>query len=100
MNPLLQTLVFLGIMAVGIAAGAFLREKRDFLNAVDSLTPWAVAALVLLLGMCVGASAEVRRNLGRVGVEAVVIGVATMAGSAGFSYLVYVCWFKGGDHEE
>ena len=97
---MLQTLIYLGIMAVGILAGVLLRRRERTLKEIDWLTIAAVCALVLLLGFWVGSNEEVRRNLARVGLQALVIGVAAMIGSVGVCAAVYRVWFRHLEHEE
>ena len=95
-----QTLIYLSIMAAGICVGALLRKREKILKEIDWLTIAAVCVLVLLLGLWVGANDDVRSNLGRVGLRALVVGVGAMIGSVALSVVVYRVWFRHVEYEE
>ncbi|MCL1822140.1 MAG: lysine exporter LysO family protein [Prolixibacteraceae bacterium] len=69
------------LLIVGFVAGYILRKKSDFLRFTDKLTTGVVYLLLLLLGVSVGANDEIIGNFGNIGLQAIVISLASIAGS-------------------
>ena len=69
------------ILAAGIAAGYLLRRRTRLIAVCDRLMTAGICTLLLVLGAWVGSNQKVMSNLHRLSLEAVVICLASMAGS-------------------
>ena len=82
----------IGIMLTGMLVGYLLRSKRLlWIHKVITLLIWL---LLFLLGIDVGGNETIIRNLHAIGLEALAITFAAVAGSVlaawGLGYLVYI----------
>lgn len=74
-------LLYWGFMFFGYISGARLRSLRGRMGFLNALMLVCISLLVLLMGVRMGTNEEVIRNLGTIGVEALVITVLLMAGA-------------------
>ncbi|MDA3866801.1 MAG: LysO family transporter [Salinivirgaceae bacterium] len=81
-------------MAIGIAAGLLLRHRKHVLKVVDKAMLLAVFVLLFLMGVSIGSDAQIMSNLHNVGLAAVIITVAAIAGSVLLAWIVFRVWTK------
>lgn len=78
----------ISVMIVGLCVGLLLRHRcLVFVPRVITALIWL---LLFLLGVEVGGNSDVINSLGSLGVEAFVLAVAGVCGSAVLSWLLYV----------
>lgn len=83
--------IIIGIMLTGMLLGYLLRSKRlSWIHRIITLLIWI---LLFLLGIDVGGNESIIKGLHTLGLEAIIITVATVAGSTlcawGLWYLLY-----------
>ncbi|MDA3838208.1 MAG: LysO family transporter [Candidatus Delongbacteria bacterium] len=88
MNTVLLCLILGGVL------GYIIREKKNFLKHLDKITFISVLALLFLLGFSVGRNPVIIRNLHNIGLQALILSVAAVLGSAIVSFVVYKLFFK------
>ncbi len=86
-------LIVVGIMFLGVAIGYLLRGKMK-LGAVSKAITYAIYVLLFLLGVSVGINPQIISNLTTLGVEALIITLAALAGSVLAAWGIYHLWFK------
>ena len=86
----------IGIMFAGIAAGYLLRSVSILQKIGISYT---IFALLFLLGASVGTNPQIINNLSTLGLQALLIAIATTLGSVCMAKIVYHFFFekKGGE---
>lgn len=84
--------IIIGIMLTGMLTGYLLRNKR--LTWIQKVITFLIWALLFLLGIDVGGNETIIRGLHTLGLEAVAITLAAVAGSTlcawGLWYLLYI----------
>ncbi|MBN2789711.1 MAG: LysO family transporter [Candidatus Delongbacteria bacterium] len=81
-------------LILGSLLGYIIREKKNFLKHLDKITFFSVLALLFLLGFSVGKDPVIIRNLHNLGLQALILSVAAILGSAIVSFIVYKLFFK------
>jgi uncharacterized membrane protein YbjE (DUF340 family) len=85
----------------GMLSGFLLRKREKVIRAADQLTTWSIYLLLFLLGVSVGVREEIVSNIGKLGLQAVILTSGAIAGSVFASSFVYISFFKkerpGGD---
>lgn len=69
------------ILTLGILVGLALTNKRRIHQLNNQLLNYAIYLLLFLLGVAVGTNPTVIQNIGKIGLEAVIIAFASIAGS-------------------
>lgn len=93
-DKLFQMGSILLVLSAGILTG-FLIIRKPVLHKVNNeLMNWAIYLLLFMLGISVGTNQEVIQNLGKIGYEAVIIAVASIAGSVLLSALLFKLLFR------
>ncbi|MFO7979138.1 MAG: LysO family transporter [Bacteroidales bacterium] len=69
------------IMGVGILAGRLLRGKPVIVARVEKAIIWSIYLLLLLLGVAIGSSQQIMSGLSQLGLTALWITLAAVAGS-------------------
>lgn len=92
--------IIIGIMLTGMLAGYLMRSKRlTWIHKIITLLIWA---LLFLLGIDVGGNEEIIKGLSTLGLEAVAITLAAVAGSTlcawGLWHLLYTKGRRGNHH--
>ncbi len=82
-------LIVLLCLAIGMLLGVFLRHRENILRFIDRLTVWFIYFFLFLLGLAVGLNRTVIDNLGRIGLQALVIAAAAVAGSVIPAFFLY-----------
>ncbi len=85
---------------LGALLGYFIREKKNILRHLDKVTFCSVLALLFLLGSSVGRNPVIIMNLHNLGIQALILSVAAVAGSAVISLAVYRLFFKDNGIDE
>ena len=84
--------IIIGIMLTGMLTGYLLRNKR--LTWIQKVITFLIWALLFLLGIDVGGNETIIRGLHTLGLEALIITLAAVAGSTlcawGLWYLLYI----------
>lgn len=79
--------VIFGIMLTGIVLGYLLRKKKMiWINQIITLLIWA---LLFLLGIDVGKSDTIIKNLHTLGIEALTITIGAVIGSSVFAWALW-----------
>lgn len=80
-------------LALGIGAGFLLRRFPD-IKILGKLITASIVFLLFLLGNSVGKNQAIMQNIGTIGMQALVITIATIGGSVLMSIVVYKHFFK------
>ena len=84
-------IIVICLMVWGIILGYAYKERN--LKYVQKLINYAIFLLLFLLGITVGANGEVMNNLDSIGLEALLITLAAITGSALCAWGVYHFFF-------
>ncbi len=84
-------------MSIGIGAGALLRSRKRLFIFVDRITVYAIWLLLFLLGLSIGTNDVIVKNIGTLGLQAIVTAVVSIGLSVLLSYFLYHYLFT---HEE
>lgn len=93
-------IMVIAIVMVGALIGFLVRRKRALLRWINILTNVAIYALLLLLGISVGSNRAIILNLGSIGIKALALSVAAIAGSIAVGFAIRTVGFTEGAHEE
>ena len=85
----------IAFLITGIMIGIVFRTKTAFIKRADNVTSWAIYLLLFLMGLSVGGNKVILSSLSRLGILALLLTGAAIAGSVLTSWLVYVSFFKG-----
>ena len=84
-------IIVISLMVCGIILGYAFKERN--LEFVQKLINYAIFLLLFLLGITVGANGDVMNNLDSIGLEALLITLAAIAGSVLCAWGVYRFFF-------
>lgn len=84
-------LIFFGF---GVIIGAFVRSRTNVLRWAKKATDIAVLVMLFLLGAAMGANQAVMANLHRLGLKALVLTLAAVAGSICLGWVVERLFFR------
>ena len=84
-------IIVISLMVCGIILGYDFKERN--LKFVQKLINYAIFLLLFLLGITVGANGDVMNNLDSIGLEALLITLAAIAGSVLCAWGVYRFFF-------
>lgn len=82
------------IMFSGILAGYLIRSFGHLVRASERLTTWAIYALLLLMGIGVGANREIMTSLHTLGLKALWVAIGGVVGSVLTGWLTFRVFFK------
>ncbi|MDC7242060.1 MAG: LysO family transporter [Spirochaetales bacterium] len=82
------------IMTAGMAAGYLLRNYRNLFRGLDRTVSYVIYILLFLLGITVGRNETIVRNFHLIGLKALIITAASVAGSLVLAALVYHFFFR------
>ena len=74
-------LVLIFLFILGAGAGVLLRKQEAIAPVVERLTQVVVCALMVVLGVSVGANPQVMQNLGGLGLQALALTAGAVTGS-------------------
>lgn len=94
-----MTTIFLAL-AAGTLLGYLLRNRKRLLHLADHVSSISVFALLFLLGLSVGANEAITRNMVEVGLQALSLSVAGIAGSVLFAWILHRLLFGSPADEE
>ena len=83
--------IVIGLMVTGIVLGYLFRERN--LKIVHKLINYAIFLLLFLLGITVGANGDIMNNLATIGYDALLITLASVAGSVLCAWGIYHFFF-------
>jgi hypothetical protein len=86
------------IMTSGMVAGYFLRNIKLVSKPVGVIITWAIYLLLFLLGISVGTNETIISNIGKIGIQALLLTTGAVTGSICVSWLTYKYYFR--KHEE
>lgn len=81
-------------MFIGVGIGYLLRNA-GFLSRIGKAVSATIYIMLFFLGVKIGANQEIIRNLSGIGLQALLLAVAGIAGSILFAVIVYKVFFKG-----
>lgn len=81
------------IMSAGILTGFLLRGRQRIIFFIEKTTGFSIYILLFLLGISVGTNDKVISNFGLIGLNAIVIALASVAGSVILSFILYRLFF-------
>lgn len=84
-------IIVISLMVCGIILGYAFKEKN--LKFVQKFINYAIFLLLFLLGITIGANEDVMNNLDSIGLEALLITLAAIAGSVLCTWGVYRFFF-------
>ncbi|WP_430813224.1 LysO family transporter [Carboxylicivirga sp. RSCT41] len=87
----MESILFLG---GGIVIGFLIRFRKQLRDYVEKGITIMIWALLLLLGIAIGANEQIIENMHVIGGKAVVVTIGGIAGSIACSYMVYRRFFK------
>ena len=82
------------VLSAGILIGLLIVRKPKLHLFNNHLLNWAIYLLLFLLGISVGTNREVIQNIGKIGYEAIAIGIFSIAGSVLLSAILFKFLFK------
>lgn len=85
-------------MLAGIGIGRFLHDGK-FLKNIEKSTSLTIAALLFVLGLSIGSNRLIVENLGRVGWQAAILAVLSLAGSIVAARIVFQLFFEKGEEK-
>lgn len=74
-------IVELGCIVAGVPLGYVLRHKEGIARSVDFVLTWTVRLMLFLLGLALGADANLMTQLETLGVRAAVVSLSAVTGS-------------------
>lgn len=86
------------IMSAGIFFGFFIRERQRLIFIIEKTTGFSIYILLFLLGISVGINDKVISGFGRIGLNAIVIALSSVAGSILLSSILYKLAFSRKDN--
>ncbi len=89
-----------GTMIAGICIGYLLRNRRKLFFHIGRLNMWIIYLLLFAMGLSVGGNDAVMDNLGGLGLRAIIIAMAGIAGSVLLSWLLYKYFFVSGEERK
>ncbi|MCX6223129.1 MAG: LysO family transporter [Bacteroidia bacterium] len=87
-------IAILVVLSAGILLGLLIVKKPKLHLFNNHLLNWAIYLLLFLLGISVGTNREVIQNIGKIGYEAIAIGIFSIAGSVLLSAILFKFLFK------
>jgi uncharacterized membrane protein YbjE (DUF340 family) len=82
------------VMAAGIVFGNFAGRWKKYLSINDKLLSVSIYFLLFILGISVGINDIIIKNLDKIGLQAALITIASVAGSVAVCWLVYKIFFR------
>ena len=82
------------IMKIGIIIGVVLHKHKRFIEIVEGLITYAIWVLLFLLGLSIGSNELIIKNIGTLGLKAIILSFSATAGSVILSYFLYIFLFK------
>lgn len=82
------------IMTLGMLIGYLLRSKTHIFKKVDRWVSLTIYLLLFLLGVSVGKNDIVVKNIHHIGIQALIITLAAIAGSVILCGVVYFFFFR------
>ena len=83
----------IGILITGIITGILLR-KVELLKKTEKTIPVTVITMLFVLGLSVGSNKSVVTNIASYGLQAALLGLSSLIGSAVAAWIVYMIFFK------
>ncbi len=87
-------LIVVLLMSLGMTLGFLVRKKSDVLAKLDRWITYTIYLLLFLLGLTVGKNDMVVHNIHNIGINALIITLAAIAGSVFVCWLVYSLFFR------
>jgi uncharacterized membrane protein YbjE (DUF340 family) len=98
-NNTLHMIKVLIIMSLGIGFGLLLKEKKKLIAGFNKSTLWIIFILLFFMGVSVGNNAEIMQNLDTIGIQGLLLSLASILGSIVLALIVYVAFFKNVKNE-
>ena len=91
--------LILGILFVSTALGLLLRNVTMF-KKLERTIAYTIYAMLFTFGITIGSNPDFFDNIGRYGIQAVILSVASIIGSIFASMLAWKILRKGGNYEK
>ncbi len=78
----------IAFFVTGAFLGFLLRKQKKIIGNIDRITNWTVYLLLFLLGLSVGANRTIIRNIGKIGIQALILALGAIAGSIVLSFVI------------
>lgn len=82
------------IMTSGMVAGYFLRNIKSVSKPVGIVITWAIYLLLFFLGISVGTNETIISNIGKIGLQALLLTIGAVTGSILLSWATYSYFFR------
>ena len=86
----------LSLMCAGILIGFVFRRRQRFIHVIEKTAGFSIYMLLFLLGLSVGVNDSVISGFAKIGFNAIVIALSSVAGSIFFSFILYKTLFNPG----
>ena len=87
-------LEILVLMSAGMIIGFILKGRQKFAFVIEKTTGLSIYILLFLLGLSVGINDKVISGFGKIGFNAIVIGLSSVSGSVILSFILYRLLFS------
>lgn len=91
--------IVIGLLCLGMVIGYPFRNTRIF-KGLDKSISYTVYVMLFIFGITIGANKELLEDIGSFGLQALVIALMTITGSAIASYFAYKLFLKRGGRLE
>ncbi len=82
------------IMLAGLFCGWAIRNRRNWLPAVDRLILISIYLLLALLGFSIGSDKLIVSQLGSLGAQAFILSISGISGSVILAWIAWKYWFN------
>ncbi|HPS56483.1 MAG TPA: LysO family transporter [Spirochaetota bacterium] len=86
------------LMSAGIFIGFLVRGRQRLIFIIEKTTGFSIYILLFLLGISVGTNEKVISSFGRIGFNAIIIALSSVAGSILLSFILYKFLFSRDDY--
>ena len=88
-------LIVLSLLFAGMILGLIFKDKlRKYEKLLNSLLMLSIYLLLFFMGVSIGKNQELMKNLGNIGLKALLISTGAIIGSIIFAYLLFKKWKK------
>ena len=84
----------MGVMIIGICIGYALRSQKKIQPVIGRITLYTIFLLLFFMGISIGNNKEIIHNLGGLGLQAIIIAVASTTGSVLLAWLLFRTLFN------
>ncbi|MEK6951938.1 MAG: LysO family transporter [Nanoarchaeota archaeon] len=82
------------IMSIGILIGTLIHKNKNTIQLVERFVTYAIWLLLFFMGTSIGANEIIIKNIGTLGLQALLLSLSAIIGSVFLAYLLYRFFFK------